>query len=490
MAKGRLAAAGDFREIRALMDDRPRRVVVRTSEPRLLAADLLQAGVVVGARIEGDDGARCSTPRTRAASAARSRRSRARAGRACSRCGPSTRISRTSSATWWSDEQRARHRAARRRVSGSSSFVALYRLLLRLQVTPLRVVGILALGSLAVLLGALSRSDDDPLRATTEIALGYGLGIVLPLATAWLATSSVGDLVEDRLLVYLWLKPVPRWQLPAAAILATVTIVVPLVAVPLVVAAIVAGASQLIGAILLACVLAVVAYAGVFVAVGLWLRRALWWCLLYILVWENGLARAVDGAARLSIASYAQSLVAAKADIVVSYADRPTGASIVVPIVVGVAGPGARRDPLPPGRDRLRALPRRASAAATRTPEDTDGASEGRVSMAWLRDEVWFDTDVLWFREQPRKPFVPLALESAFATDALDPSLSIPVSNGLEESRRRRLAAKSARKRRHATRTVPAVALVLGSATMLPIAAFRHNERRAGRRRSRKILRA
>jgi ABC-2 type transport system permease protein len=222
--------------------------------------------------------------------------------------------------------------------SRSSSLVALYRLLLRLQVTPMRVAGILALGSLAVLLGALSRGDDEPLRATTEIALGYGLGIVLPLATAWLATSSLGDLVEDRLLVYLWLKPVPRWQLPAAAILSTVTIVVPLVAVPLVVAAIVAGASQLIGAILLACVLAVVAYAGVFVAIGLWLRRALWWCLLYILVWENGLARAVDGAARLSIASYAQSLVAAKADIVISYADRGTGASIVAPILAAIAG--------------------------------------------------------------------------------------------------------------------------------------------------------
>ena len=202
----------------------------------------------------------------------------------------------------------------------------------------MRVAGILALGSLAVLLGALARGDDEPLRATTEVALGYGLGIVLPLATAWLATSSVGDLVEDRLLVYLWLKPVPRWQLPAAAILATATIVLPLVAVPLIVAAIVAGASQLIGAILLACVLAVVAYAGVFVAVGLWLRRALWWCLLYILVWENGLARAVDGAARLSIASYAQSLVAAKADIAVSYADFGTGASIVAPIVAAIAG--------------------------------------------------------------------------------------------------------------------------------------------------------
>ena len=224
------------------------------------------------------------------------------------------------------------------RSSGSSSFIALYRLLLRLQVTTMRVIGILALASLAVLLGALARSDDDPLRATTEIALGYGLGIVVPLATAWLATSSVSDLVEDRLLVYLWLKPVPRWQLPAAAVLATVTIVVPLVAAPLIIAAVVAGASQLTGALLLACVLATFAYAGVFVAVGLWLRRALWWCLLYILVWENGLARAVDGAARLSIASYAQSLVAHAADVSISYADRPAGVSVVVPLVIGAAG--------------------------------------------------------------------------------------------------------------------------------------------------------
>jgi len=222
--------------------------------------------------------------------------------------------------------------------SRHSSFAALYLLLLRLLVTPMRIAGVLALGSLEVLLGVLARGDDDPLRATTEFALAYGFGLVLPLATAWLATSSIGDLVEDRLLVYLWLKPVPRWQLPTAAVLATATIVVPLVMVPLLVTAVVAGATELLGSLVLASVLAVFAYAGVFVAAGLWLRRALWWCLLYILVWENGLARAVDGAARLSIASYAQSLVADAAGVEISYADRLPAASIVVPLAVGLVG--------------------------------------------------------------------------------------------------------------------------------------------------------
>jgi ABC-2 type transport system ATP-binding protein len=54
MSQGRLAAAGDFRELRALMDDRPMRVRVRTDRPREVAGALLEAGTVVGARLDGD----------------------------------------------------------------------------------------------------------------------------------------------------------------------------------------------------------------------------------------------------------------------------------------------------------------------------------------------------------------------------------------------------------------------------------------------------
>ena len=52
LAQGRLAAEGDFREIRALMDDRPHRLRLRTDRPRELAAGLVAAGAALGIRVE------------------------------------------------------------------------------------------------------------------------------------------------------------------------------------------------------------------------------------------------------------------------------------------------------------------------------------------------------------------------------------------------------------------------------------------------------
>ena len=70
MSQGRLAAAGDFRELRALMDDRPLRVRVRTDRPRELAGGLLEAGAVLGARLDGDEGLELDTHDARALSRA------------------------------------------------------------------------------------------------------------------------------------------------------------------------------------------------------------------------------------------------------------------------------------------------------------------------------------------------------------------------------------------------------------------------------------
>lgn len=61
VAQGRLAALGDFRAIRDLMEDRPHRIRVRTDRPRDLAARLVDRAGVLGVTIEppsaGRDGA-------------------------------------------------------------------------------------------------------------------------------------------------------------------------------------------------------------------------------------------------------------------------------------------------------------------------------------------------------------------------------------------------------------------------------------------------
>lgn len=93
--------------------------------------------------------------------------------------------------------------------------------------------------------------------------------------------------------------------------------------------------------------------------------------------------------------------------------------------------------------------------------------------MGWRSGEVWLDSDVLWFRERPRLPRGGLAVAlPGSATDVLDVMFP-PVETGLDASRRRRTAAQAARRRRLATRTVPAAALLLGSASMLSVAALR-----------------
>jgi ABC-2 type transport system ATP-binding protein len=55
IAQGRLAAEGDFRAIRDLMDDRPHRLRLVTEQANALAAALLRRNLVTGVRIAGPD---------------------------------------------------------------------------------------------------------------------------------------------------------------------------------------------------------------------------------------------------------------------------------------------------------------------------------------------------------------------------------------------------------------------------------------------------
>jgi ABC-2 type transport system permease protein len=144
--------------------------------------------------------------------------------------------------------------------------------------------------------------------------------------------------VEDRLLVYLWLKPVPRWQLPAAATLATVAIVVPLTALPLTASAFVAGVGGLAWPTLLAASLAALAYSGLFVAAGLWFRRAVWWGLAFVVIWENILAYAAEGIARVTVLGWSASVLGLGPESADQLDAGPPGVAFVVLPAIAIAG--------------------------------------------------------------------------------------------------------------------------------------------------------
>jgi ABC-2 type transport system permease protein len=220
----------------------------------------------------------------------------------------------------------------------AGAFVALYRLLLRTQITVPRLLGIGALAALSILIGFFASLDDDPTQAATDAISVYGFGVLVPLAALWFGASAIGDLVDDKLLVYLWLKPVPRWQLPAAAILATVSLVVPLTAVPLAVSAVVAGAGDVAWAALLAASLAALAYSGLFAAAGLWFKRAVWLGLAFVLIWETVVAYAAEGSARYTVIGWASTLLGLAPGVDVELdAGSAAAAFVVLPGIAIVA---------------------------------------------------------------------------------------------------------------------------------------------------------
>lgn len=226
------------------------------------------------------------------------------------------------------------------RASGTGAFLGLYRLLLRQQLTTGRLVLAGIMSALAILVAVLIARQDSV--DQVDEAVGFlwilGLGLIVPIISLVLASSTLGHLVEDETLVYLWIRPNPRWMLAAAAWLAAATVAIPATVVPLAVAGGLAssGDTTVIGAAALAMSLAVIAYTSLFTLLGLLVRRSLIWGLVYVFIWEFFVARVGQGAARLSVNTYAASALANLTDVELPLAERSQPSALIVPIVIAL----------------------------------------------------------------------------------------------------------------------------------------------------------
>jgi ABC-2 type transport system permease protein len=211
--------------------------------------------------------------------------------------------------------------------------VTLFKLFVRSLLTRPRLAALSGMGLVAVLLGIALRVGNAPDPGHTayqDLVTVYCLGVLAPVTALVFASAALGDPAEDRTLVYVWLTPVARWRMTAAAMAAALAAALPVAVVPAVLAATLAsvGGGLVVGTAV-SMTMAVLGYGALFLGLGLKVRRALAWGLAYVLIWEGAVARQARGAARISIQVYARSMLA-------KLADRPAPRFGVTPVTAGV----------------------------------------------------------------------------------------------------------------------------------------------------------
>lgn len=237
-------------------------------------------------------------------------------------------------------------------VSGPTSVALAYRVLLRQLVTRGRIAALGLMGLLVAAVGwAVGRSTqndffppDTDFEQIQRLEDGIsaisllGFTLVVPIVALVFAGASLGDTREDGTLVYLWLRPMPRWAIVLGAWLAAITISLPLTLIPMVaMAALVDAGSELVVATAIATAVGVIAYSALFVLLGLMVKNAIIWGLGYILIWEGLVAAFGSSAAKLAIRGYSSSILTDRTGAELDLGNLSQTAGIVVPLIVAVA---------------------------------------------------------------------------------------------------------------------------------------------------------
>ena len=196
-----------------------------------------------------------------------------------------------------------------------------------------RIFAMTLVGIIGIVIGILlRRADVEPVDLDQFVA-SFGFTIFVPLVALVIATSTLGTLREEKTLIYLWLRPIGRWKITAAAIAAGLVLLVPLILIPMGIIGAIPGETDSIFGALAGAGVGLVGYLFVFTMLGLFTNRALAWGLLYVLVWEGLVAGFSDGASQLAIRTYARGAMSHIADTPI-IENPPGGVTIIIVTLV------------------------------------------------------------------------------------------------------------------------------------------------------------
>ncbi|MEM8619146.1 MAG: hypothetical protein AAGF73_05455 [Actinomycetota bacterium] len=227
--------------------------------------------------------------------------------------------------------------SAPRRVPPTTAIALCYRLVLRQLLTPGRIVVLTLLSLVATVsafaLGVADASLDDGV----GLLAGLGFGVVVPVVCLVFGGAAIGDLRDDKTLVYVWLRPIDRWPVVVGAAAAAATLAAPITLIPLTLAAAGTGVGNaIVPATLVAGVVGVTAYTAVFTLFGVVLKRFIVWGLAYILIMEGFVAQAGPGVARFALRKYTRSILVDITGADLDLADFSLVVGVITPLVVAV----------------------------------------------------------------------------------------------------------------------------------------------------------
>ena len=183
----------------------------------------------------------------------------------------------------------------------------------------------------------------DPERLSADVLDGLVVRTVLPLVALIFGTGALGSELEDGTAVYLLVKPIERWRIIAAKLLAaaglTAVLVVPAaLAAGLLIAGDQGGGSDLAVAYAASTAAGALLYSGIFVALSVVTGRALVVGLIYTLIWEGLLAGLFAGTRVLSVREYVLAFASAldPAARIGTGIDLPTASAMTI-VVLGAA---------------------------------------------------------------------------------------------------------------------------------------------------------
>lgn len=221
--------------------------------------------------------------------------------------------------------------------AGATPFLTLTSVVRRMLLSRSRVAIAVVLGLLLGLAAVALRVGGNGRDVANLLTNGVFL-LAVPLVALVVAVAALGEPRDDGTLVYLWLKPMPRWQVAVGSCLATWLAVVPLTLGIGLVVAIGGARTDLILAVVVTTVLASLAYGTVFVALGLRTTRSLIAGLMFVLLWEGFFASLSSGVATFTLRRWTTGLFSNLADVRAPLAPVTTTKAVIVLVAVTVAG--------------------------------------------------------------------------------------------------------------------------------------------------------